>query len=408
MTAEWLNFDVRDADGNVTTYTREIADRVGIAARKGSLINGMVPDLISSKVMIAFGPMTPPLVNEWDNHTIYFNPSLMSSEYAAHVGENLLAVSPHILSVQPIVANLSAALQGQVPELLPQMEIVTEVALDSVQAFNRMQGAAFVTFSDEASSELADTGLVRAYPDSPRITLVSSVISRTGVITQVEQLQMMDLLHDSLRVIAYPGQVKNAEPTYRLTRGVNESFLEKKIGEQMTGEIGQSGAGVLQAAAAAEHIPLMYVDMANLEPLAKAPISQQAKARIVDAVTQGNSVLVPERMVMWNGQSTIAWWQVDLKTGEATDVSENGTHQFIVQFIGTALLFMGIMAILSGCSITPPVDKAAPAVLTWQHFWQEVWEKTSATPGSPPPYLDVFGETKTYIKANWPEPTPTP
>ena len=292
--------------------------------------------------------------------------------------------------MQPIVAglgSLDAALQGQAPELLPKMEIITEVALDSVQAFNRMQGAAFVTFSDQASRDLADTGLVRAYPDSPRITMVSSVISRTDVITQAAQLQMMDLVHDSIRTIAYPGQVTSAEPTYRLTRGMNEAFLEKRIGEQMTGEIGQSGAGVLQAAAAAEHIPLMYVDMANLEPLAKAPISQQAKARIVDAVTQGNSVLVPERMVMWNGQSTIAWWQVDLKTGEATDVSENGTHQFIVQFIGTALLFMGIMAILSGCSITPPVDKAAPAVLTWQHFWQEVWEKTSATPGSPPPYL---------------------
>lgn len=332
VTAEWLVFDVRGADGNVKTYTREIADRVGIASRKGPMINGMVPDLLTANVIQNFGPHTPPLINEWDTHTIYFNPAWMSREYAAHVGENLLAVSPRTLrvSVQPIAANLGAALQGQVPELLPQMEIVTEVALDSVQSFNRMQGAAFVTFSDQASRELADTGLVRAYPDSPRITLVSSVISRTAVITQVEQLQLMDLLHDSVRTLAYPGQVKGAEPTYRLTRGVNEAFLEKMVGEQMTGEVGKSGAGVLQAAAA-QDIPLMVVDMNHLEALSKATISQQAKARIVDAVTQGYAALVPERMVTWNGQPTIAWWQVNLQTGEVIDVSENGTHQFLVQ-----------------------------------------------------------------------------
>jgi transglutaminase-like putative cysteine protease len=373
VTAEWLVFDVRDADGNIKTYTREIADRVGIAARKGSLINGMVPDLISSNVMISFGPHTPPLVNEWDNHTIYFNPSWMSREYAAHVGENMLAVSPRILSVQPIAASLESAVQGQAPELLPQMEIATEVALDSVQSFNRMQGTAFVTFSDQASRELADTGLVRAYPDSPRITIVSSVISRTDVITQVEQLQMMDLLHDSVRAIAYPGQVKSAAPTYRLTRGINEAFLEEMVGEQMTGEVGKSGAGVLQAAAA-QNIPLMYVDMENLEQLARAPVSQQAKARIVDAVTQGYAVLVPERMVMWNGQSTIAWWQLDLKTGEVADVSEDGTHQWLI--IGFALLAFSLDMLFMITGIVLLVERFAvwqeAARATWIYYWEAV------------------------------------
>jgi len=398
VTAEWLVFDVRDADGNVKTYTREIADRVGIASRKGPMINGMVPDLLTSNVIQNFGPHTPPLVNEWDSHTIYFNPSWMSREYAAHVGETMLAVSPRILSVQPIAANLGAALQGQTPELLPQMEIVTEVALDSVQSFNRMQGAAFVTFSDQASRELADTGLVRAYPDSPRITLVSSVISRTDVVTQVEQLQMMDLLHDSVRTIAYPGQVKGAEPTYRLTRGVNEAFLEKMVGEQMTGEVGKSGAGVLQAAAA-QNIPLMVVDMEHLEALAKAPISQQAKARIVDAVTQGDAVLVPERMVTWNGQPTIAWWQVDLKMGETTDVSENGTHQFIVQFIGEVqVMLASYQGILQTSKMLTRMELWNTAVnITWDYYWDQVraYQATGLTGDAP--YIEALRQTKAYM-----------
>jgi hypothetical protein len=400
VTAEWLVFDVRDADGNVKTYTREIADRVGVAARKGSLINSMVPDLISSDVMISFGPMTPPLVNEWDNHTIYFNPSWMSREYAAHVGENMLAVTPRILSVQPIAASLGAALQGQAPELLPQMEIVTEVALDAVQSFNRMQGAAFVTFSDQASRELADTGLVRAYPDSPRITIVSSVISRTAVITQVEQLQMMDLLHDSVRALAYPGQVKNAEPTYRLTRGVNEAFLEKKIGEQMTGEAGKSGAGVLQAAAA-QNIPLMYVDMEHLEQLARAPISQQAKARIVDAVTQGYAVLVPERMVTWNGQVTIAWWQLDLQTGEVVDVNEDGTHGLFTIITAFVLKYL-LLPTLGALWLYRRIEtwqKTADA--TWKYYWNAKAPGLSGANAAA--YRQALIDTKNYMRNTvWP------
>ncbi len=159
---------------------------------------------------------------------------------------------------------------------------------------------------------------MRAYPDSPRITMASMVISPTRVMTQAVPTspdgdlgQVMDLLHDSLRVIAYPGQVKSAEPTYRLTRGMNEAFLEKSVGEQLTsppapplageGSGVGSAAGVLQAATA-QGIPLMYVDAQRLELLASLPISEQVKARIVQATQQGYGVLVPEQMVTWSGQ----------------------------------------------------------------------------------------------------------
>ena len=77
VTAEWLVFD----------------------SRKGPLINGMVPDLLTSNVIQNFGPHTPPLVTEWDCHTIYFNPAWMSRKYAAHVGETMYCRREvHVLS----------------------------------------------------------------------------------------------------------------------------------------------------------------------------------------------------------------------------------------------------------------------------------------------------------------------
>ncbi len=271
------------------------------------------------------------------------------------------------------------------------------MALDATQAFNRMQGAAFVTFSDDASRDLAETGLVRAYPDSPRITMVSSVISPTAVITQPAQLQIMDLVHDSIRAIAYPGQAKGAEPTYRLTRGMNEAFLEKMVGEQMTGQTGKSAAGVLQAASA-QNIPLVYVDAEHLESLAQSQISLQAKARIVDAVMQGYGVLVPERMATWDGQSAIAWWLLDLKTGEVVDVNEDGTHQFLVIFTAEAKVLIAV-ALIAAVLIARIVTWHWAVTSTWTYFWQTTARLQRSGMRGDALYLASLAETKKHMKS---------
>jgi transglutaminase-like putative cysteine protease len=399
ITAEWLHFDVKDADGHTRRYTRQLADRLNVGPRTGPLRGPrQILGLMTKDVLTSLGPGAPSLVHEWDNHAIYFNPSLMSKEYAAHVGENLLAVTPRILSVQPIVSGLGAidqVMRGEQIELLPKMRIVNEVAQDSVQAFNRMQGAAFVTFSDDASRDLAETGLVRVYPDSARITMVSAVISPTRVMSEAVQLQMMDLVYDSVRTIAYPGQAKGAEPTFRLTRGMNEAFLEKMVGEQMTGQPVKSGAGVLQAANV-QGILLVYVDAEHLESLALAQISQQAKARIVDAAMQGYGILVPEKMVTWNGELAIAWWQVDRTTGEVIDVSEDGTHSMLI--IGAGLFEFMIYMTMLFFYIRIMFDRfqlwREAAQFTWDYYWQVAVAKQN--PQDP---LNPRSSAKAYSKA---------
>jgi hypothetical protein len=405
ITAVWLHFDVQDAEGNVRRFTRQVADRLGAGPRGGALRGPkMIRGLMTADVMSSLGPGAPPLVNEWDNHTIYLNPSWMSREYAAHVGDNLLAVTPRILSVQPIVTGLGdidRVMQGEQIELLPKMEIVTEVALDSVQAFNRMQGAAFVTLSDQSSQDLAETGLVRVYPDSPRITIVSSVISPTADVTQVAQLQITDLLHDSVRAIAYPGQAKGAESTYRLTRGFNEAFLEQAVGERLTGQTSKSAASVLQSANA-QGVPLVYVDAEHLELLAQVEISTQAKARIMDAAMSGYGVFVPERMVTLNGESAIAWWQLDLKTGEVMGVGEDGTHQFLVIFTAEAMLLVYSIqfARLFVALLARYVVWREAAQFTWQYFWNQ------KAPGAQTvaDYTRALTETKALMSNTvWPQ-----
>jgi hypothetical protein len=153
---------------------------------------------------------------------------------------------------------------------------------------------------------------------------------------------------------------------------MNEAFLEKDVGDELAGQEGQSAAGVLQAATA-QGVPLMYVDAEHLKPLADAPLSDEAKARIVQAVLQEYRILVPERMVTWNGEQTIAWWQIDSESSEAVGVGEDGTHQFLVIFTAEAKLLM------LHAQFTPNLIKLvlrravwkAAAELTWDYFWRE-------------------------------------
>jgi hypothetical protein len=260
-------------------------------------------------------------------------------------------------------------------------------------------GATFVTMSDWAAQDLAETGQVAVYPDAPRITIASSVVQQSHVVTETRQLQMLDLLHDGLRVIAYPGQAQGAERIYRMTRGVCNTFLESAVGEELTGEWSKSAANVLQAALD-QRIPLAYVDAEHLDVLNEVAIPTQAKAFILDTVLRGYAVLVPERMVEWFGEQAIAWWQLDLETGEMVGVGEDGTHFFLIVFaVFMAAVFLPMILLLLHL-VTLLLRLLVwrwAAEETWRYFWREA--VAGAEGGrSQEIYQDALNRTKSHMK----------
>ena len=378
VTGLWLHLDVQDAEGRVTRYTRELADRVGIDQRAAEYkIRGLIRELLTAEVLQRFGPDTPALAHALDNHTLYFNPSLLAAEHAAQAGQALLAAAPRVLAAQPVVTGLGdieTVFSGGTLDVSGRLALaeVSDTVEDTTQALNRLLAASFVALSDQASADLAATGLVKAYPDSPRITIASTVISPTAVVTQAVPVLSLDLLHDSVRVLAYPGQARNAEKVYRLTRGITEKFLEQQVGEGLIDTDGgtrvYSVAGILQAAVD-QGIPLVAVDADHLDVLARTDISEEAQARIVQAVQQGDTVLVPKRMVQYNGAETVAWWQIDPETGETVGVGENGTHQFLVTLPAGLKLFVIIITfVLVVVMLCRYVMWVHAAEATWNYF----------------------------------------
>ncbi|MGC8947518.1 MAG: hypothetical protein ACP5N6_15360, partial [Anaerolineae bacterium] len=201
---------------------------------------------------------------------------------------------------------------------------------------NRALAFAFAALSDQSAADLAGGALVRAYADSPRLVIVSSTVVSPTI------RQTMDLLYDPLRVVVGPGQAVESATAFRVTRGVHETVLESLVLEKALGARPLSVATVMEEAAA-QGIDLVYVDGASLDALAKAAISDQAKARILAAVQAGSVVLVPGRMVEVEGRPAIAWWQVDPLTGETVGVGEDGTHQAFLDY-GILLVFIAVGA----------------------------------------------------------------
>ncbi len=403
VTAEFLHFDVQDTDGNTTRYTRQIADRVKAGPQTGPLRQPkMVRGLMTADVISSLGPGALPLVHQADTHTIYFNPSWMSREYAAHVGEDLMVTVPRIAKVESIAAGLGALEEGYQANFgAVELAEMSDLVAGTSQAFDRMLGASFVTMSDRASRDLAETGQVATYPNTPRITIASSVISMSKEVSQTAQLQILDLLHDSVRAIAYPGQARGAEQVYHMTRGVCNTFMETAVGEALTGEESKSAANVLEEAQA-QGIPLLYVDADRLDVLAQAEISTQAKAFIMDAVQKGYGVLVPERMVEWQGAETIAWWQLNLETGEMVGIGENGTHDFITfatMFLAGFMITLHVVWLIT--LLWKLIQWRNAMMMTWQHFWREqVMPRAMNQTGGDPQqiYKDAFKATRTHMQ----------
>ncbi len=408
ITAEYLHFDVQDTEGNVTRYTRQIADRVKAGPQTGPLRQPkMVKGLMTADVLSSLGPGTPSLVHELDTHTIYFNPSWMSAEYAAHVGEDMMVAVPRIAKVESVamgLGDLEAVASGEMRPNFGAVEMaqIADLMDGTVQAFDRMLGASFVTTSDDASRDLADTSLVRAYPDAPRITIASSVLAQSKVITKTESLQVLDLLNDSVRAVAYPGQARGAEQVYHMTRGVCDIFLETSVGEALIGgeEKIKSAANVLQAAAA-QNIPLVYVDANRLDVLARIDISTQAKAFIMDAVQWGYGVLVPERMVEWEDGKTISWWQLDTDTGETIGVGEDGTHNMLIEGLAFVLLTLAIVLLVIALVIwlLRLINWFKAVYMTWDHFWREAMPDARTGGGDQEQiYKDALAEAKRHMQ----------
>jgi hypothetical protein len=144
----------------------------------------------------------------------------------------------------------------------------------------------------------------------------------------------MDLLGDDLRVVVAPGQNAGAAIAYRVNRGFIDTGFETSI----FGDSSQTTqGGVLTTAVGAETVFSLALQQ-GIQPLVLLPqdasrldalgFPANVKTLITTTLARGEMVIVPSQAVVINGQSRLAWYEVNTVTGATIGVLDDGSHGF--------------------------------------------------------------------------------
>ncbi|MDY7075405.1 MAG: transglutaminase domain-containing protein [Chloroflexota bacterium] len=321
-TAEWLLFDVRDADGNVEHYEREIVDRIGFENRQSggmldigenvgleSIVTGV--DLVTT----VFAPHYVPL--------FALNRELNRQKLGTLIQE-ARTLQDEVLRMDPKDTSPEAVLRRR--DLLSRLRpLLAQMAYSHILYFTHT--------SDIAQVERDRLSLTKSYFDSPRITIFSSEMSseKAGI--------AFDLRKSNARILAFPGQSPWADYAARMARGFFESALEGVLLEKVGVDV--TYVPELFQAAQQQGVDLVALGQDDLETLRGMIVSDEAKARLTTAVENGKIVIVPERPVQIGEQLLVGWYEVDPVSGEVIGVMETGLHGAILDYLTS--FFFGLV-----------------------------------------------------------------
>jgi uncharacterized membrane protein len=347
VTGLFLEIDLSGPDGPTETYHRTLMDRIGFDIRH----NGGTPSL-------NLGPDGAPALRDVDIYTLHVGTGWDNTQRPATLNQELATIAQQL---------------RQMPAQNPDGSITPEQAVlrrQQVIGFTRLQGPTFHTQSDQSTRESAAVSLVKAYFARPRLTIVGHSLEATeGGESRVKFA--IDLRRDLVRTIAYPGQVDEVNRLFQRYRGVIQSFLESAMlyqAENPEVPAALSTAIVIDSAIR-QGIPVVTIDQGNLLTLDTLEISAEAKARISLSVQQGHEVMVPSRMVEFNGIESIGWFEMAPLTGETIGVMEDGGHggltaqsaTYLVAYIAGVVFFSHLTFLaVSAWQPPPPHVDAGP------------------------------------------------
>jgi len=206
-TAEWLEFDVRDADGNVQHYERVIKDSAGYAARHTG----------GTAVISSDG--NAPFVTTLDILTTLFASGNVS-EIA--VGQQMLQTDHAQQRAIDAIAKYNSSSSNSSPGTL-SIQDLTRRTLDNAMS-SYLNGAEFtyamqyVQASDNASRMIGEQLLSHIYADAPRIVAVGS----DGNLPTSSVSLSMDVINSNTRTPVGPAQRAVADVSVNYAKGITE------------------------------------------------------------------------------------------------------------------------------------------------------------------------------------------
>jgi len=334
-TAEWLEFDVRDADGNVQHYERVVKDTAGYAARHGGGV-----------VTVASNGDTP-FITPLDSLSTLFAPGEVSvTTVSQHV---IQAVRDQSLAVQTFAQyNAAPPNSPNRAATASALQAIESQYFRDVEAVNDLE---FYHYFDTLAHTISTGFLSRAYADSPRIVSVGTDASSQAISPTISL--SMDIIHNTARPVVSAREDARATISANMGLGFANGIAEYFVMQSESPTSPSVSVVSVFDQAQAQGVQFTQIDQAHLATLARLPLSNEARARITAAVQRGQVVVTPEQMVTVGSVTTVGWYEINRSTGEITDTMENGRHQSLAEYaliLGLGILGQGAINALFICA----------------------------------------------------------
>ena len=311
-TAEWLEYEIEDPDGNLETFSRTVKDLIGPDVR----ILGGTPSL-------AVGTDSPPFATTEDLYVNWILPNTVPTWVYERQKMNLLAKTVELGQYGSALVDIVAATLPSDP--LSPADCATyrearRVALFANEGLLTGMGLDFAWAADEAMAQIENGLQTRMFYASPRVFTMASVGELTQAISPT-----IDLRRTTAATIVYPGQATAAAHTANWAKALAESELEGLALEAIFGVTPITTALVFDEMELQGITPVLITPV-DFYLLDVYPFSADAKALVMEALIEAKHVLIPGESVNVDGQEVFAWWEIDPLTGETVSVMDNGLH----------------------------------------------------------------------------------
>ncbi len=388
-TAEWIEYEITDPDGNSESFTRTVKDRIGADTRLSGGALDLAVDLNSPPFALLddlyVNWVLPNNVTDWA-HTRWTLGLLPRMVEIAQHGQEMLVLGSEVEPGQALTPEQTAAFSAARTQIILSSErLLTDVGLD------------FAWEADQTLGSIESGMQTRLFYDSPRVFTVSSVGDPLVTVTTT-----VDLRRTTAQAIVYPGQAETAALSAQWGKGLAESYLEGQVLEAVLGEPALTTWRVFDEMLS-QGIPPVLLSPADLDQLEIYPFSSLAQAHVATALAAGKSVLIPAEPVDVDGEVVFAWWEVDPSTGETVSVGENGLHPSALPY-RMLILILEAGIELYGAGSNPlsgpgPSNVAESAKIIGEKLNDkflnllETWESATSRQAEGPGEILVYGES---------------
>ncbi len=315
LTGVTLTIDLVDPLNSAypTTVERTLLDRIGYAKRR----TGGVVDYAAT-------PEDGPALTALDLLTVQVASSAQPLDGFAVRRTRMQALQAEAASIAPAVAAIPS------PDLMTPDDVALAaraVSLNRALAIALMElgTTAFEGASDVATERNASMYLVKATLGTPRVTMARASLADNALALS------LDIRRNTLAVSPQPGISYVNSQRFEQARGLTESVLEGTILGEITGGTPVTLATLFDAQRdPSAYIPLTSANIADVDGLA---LSDDAKARIRDALAANRVVLAPRAPVDIGGSKPLtAWLESDPVSGQSISTFEDGTHNAFVEY----------------------------------------------------------------------------